>query len=197
MTATLFRGTLPPSCGTRLSDKSVRGSQSPEAPGFSQRPPFSDCRGTSLGHRVRLSTSDRMPLPPKTKAGSWTATMDRQCYRGVGVWPPETLCRPPEGRSWKKPEYLNSHWRPERRPVAELEQSPRALGPTCKPGSPTPAYLVLLPLHLCLTDYSSLSSGVSCRAQAATVSSVPWDGLYTCTKSREPVLYISPERPAP
>ena len=36
MTATLFQGTLPLSWGTRLSDKSVRGSQSPGAPGFSQ-----------------------------------------------------------------------------------------------------------------------------------------------------------------
>ena len=61
----------------------------------------------------------------------WT---DRAAGVGDGeMWPPETLCRPPEGRSWKKPEC------PELSPeagektlalrMAELDQSPRALGP--------------------------------------------------------------------
>lgn len=165
-----------------------------------KRPPFSDCRGASLGHMDRLSTSDRMPLPPKTEAGSWTATLGRQWCRVGGMWPPETLCRPPEGRSWKKPESALTLTGGRREDPGSEDgragpepQSPRAPGPdsqarlphaslACPPSSPS----------LPPTDYSSLSSGVSCSAQAAAVSSVPWDGLYTCTKSREPVLYISP-----
>lgn len=76
-------------------------------------------------------------------------------------------------------------------------REPQSPGPRlASQAPPTPAYLVLPP-HLCLTDYSSLSSGVSGIAKAAAVSSVPWDGLYTYAKSREPVLYTSPEHPAP
>ena len=135
-----------------------------------------------------------MPLAPKSKAGSWTATMDRQGCRGQwwgDVASRDTLQTPRRNEleeTWV-PLTLTRSWRKD--PGSEDGRAgpePQSPGPwLASQAPPAPAYLVLPP-HLCLTDYSSLSSGVSGSAKAAACLPVPWDGLYTCAKSREPVL---------
>lgn len=115
-----------------------------------------------LGHMDRLSTSDRMPLPPKTEAGSWTATLGRQWCRvgGCGLQRhfADPLRRKELGRNL---ECLNPHWRPERRPLvlrmAELDQSPRASSPlqarlphaslACPPSSPSLPHRLFFPFQ--------------------------------------------------
>lgn len=121
------------------------------------------------------------------------------------MWPPETLCRPPEGRSWKKPECFNSHSEAGEKTLA-LEDGrswtrapePQSPGPdSSKPAPPRQLSLSSFLPSLCLTDYSSFQVGYLAVPRQLLSPLSLWDGLYTCTKSREPVLYISPEHPAP
>ena len=72
--------------------------------------------------------------------------------------------------------------------MAELDQSPRALGPDLQARLPQ-RQLILFFLPIFASQIIlPFQAGYLGVPRQPLVSSVPWDGLYTCAKSREPVL---------